>query len=145
MFARLLFQDGAWNCKKGYYTTCQIPITRGPIYFITPRKCAIFGVCESIPRQVNFLIDENVLTGKGGNSTISNVHYFFGRHGLGKKTAEIHADNCGAQNKNFAFLWYYMWRAKSGLHEEINNHFLLPGHTKFAPDWCFGLLKQRTR
>ena len=122
------------------------PNQPGPIYFKTPQKCAIFGVCcESIPRQVNFLIDENVLTGKGANSTISYVHYFFGRHGLGKKTAEIHADNCGAQNKNFAFLWYYMWRARSGLHEEINNHFLLPGHTKFAPDWCFGLLKQRTR
>ena len=122
------------------------PNQPGPIYFKTPRKCAIFGVCcESIPRQVNFLIDENVLTGKGANSTISYVHYFFGRHGLGEKTAEIHADNCGAQNKNSAFLWYYMWRAMSGLHEEINYHFLLPGHTKFAPDWCFGLLKQRTR
>lgn len=22
---------------------------------------------------------------------------------------------------------------------------LIPGHTKFAPDWCFGLVKQRTR
>ena len=38
-----------------------------------------------------------------------------------------------------------MWRVMSGLHEEISYHFLLPGHTKFAPDWCFGLLKQRTR
>lgn len=85
------------------------------------------------------------MTGKGANSTISYVHYFFGRHGLGEKTAEIHVDNCGAQNKNSTFLWYYMWRVMSGLHEEINYHFLLPGHTKFAPDWCFGLLKQRTR
>ena len=33
----------------------------------------------------------------------------------------------------------------SGLHVEIHYHFLLAGHTKFAPDWCFGLLKQRTR
>ena len=46
------------------------PNEPGPIYFKTPRKCAIFGVCcESIPRQVNFLIDKNVLTGKGANST----------------------------------------------------------------------------
>ena len=37
----------------------------------------IFGVCcQAIPRQVNFLIDENVMTGKGANSTISYVHYF---------------------------------------------------------------------
>ncbi|CAH3018396.1 unnamed protein product, partial [Porites evermanni] len=50
------------------------PLQPGPIYFKTPRKCAIFGVCcEAIPRQLNFLIDENVLTGKGANSTISYV------------------------------------------------------------------------
>ena len=47
------------------------PNQPGPIYFKTPRKCALFGVCcEAIPRQVNFLIDENVVTGKGANSTI---------------------------------------------------------------------------
>ena len=34
--------------------------------FLTPRKCGLFGVtCESIPRQVNFLIDEAVDMGKG--------------------------------------------------------------------------------
>ena len=31
------------------------PLQPGPIYFLTPRKCAVFGVhCEAIPRQVNF-------------------------------------------------------------------------------------------
>lgn len=122
------------------------PNQPGPIYFKTPRKCAIFGVCcEAIPRQVNFLIDENVLTGKGANSTISYVHYFFGRRGLGETEAQIDADNCSSQNKNSAFLWYYMWRVMTGLHEEINYNFLVPGHKKFSPDWCFGLLKQKTR
>ena len=33
----------------------------------------------------------------------------------------------------------------SGLNESIEISFLLVGHTKFAPDWCFGLLKQRFR
>ena len=111
-----------------------------------PRKCALFGVCcEAIPRQVNFLIDENVLTGRGANSTISYVHYFFEHHGLGKIHAQVHADNCRAQNKNSAFLWYYLWRVNNGLQSSINYDLLLPGHTKFAPDWCFGLVKQKTR
>ena len=122
------------------------PNQPGPIYFKTPRKCGLFGVCcEAIPRQVNFFIDENLLTGKGANSTISYVHYFFEHHGLGKTRAQIHADNCGAQNKNSAFVWYYLWRVKKELHSKINYDFLLPGHTKFAPDWCFGLVKQKTR
>ena len=32
-----------------------------------------------------------------------------------------------------------------GLHKSIKLSFLTVGHTKFSPDWCFGLLKQRFR
>ncbi|KAK2562754.1 hypothetical protein P5673_014472 [Acropora cervicornis] len=40
------------------------PLQPGPIYFKTLRKCSIFGVCcEAILRQVNFLVEEAVLTG----------------------------------------------------------------------------------
>ena len=42
------------------------PLKPGPIYFLTPRKAALFGVCcAAIPRQVNFVIDEASDTGKG--------------------------------------------------------------------------------
>ena len=70
--------------------------------------------------KVNFLIDESVLSSKGANNTISYVHYLFHRHGLGKTKSQMHADNCGAQNKTSAFLWYYLWRVMSGLHDSIN-------------------------
>ena len=30
-----------------------------------------------------------------------------------------------------------------GFHTHITLSFLIVGHTKFSPDWCFGLLKQR--
>jgi len=38
-----------------------------------------------------------------------------------------------------------MWRVLTGLHEEIKISFLPVGHTKFAPDWCFGLFKRQYR
>ena len=75
--------------------------------------------CESIPRQVNFLIDEAVDAGKGSNTICSMIHYFFEHHGLGLKQyftlhndtltthkfsgetdVHLHADNCCGQNKN---------------------------------------------
>ena len=122
------------------------PLQPGPIHFKTPRQCAIFGVCcEAIPRQINFLVDESVLTGKGANSTISLVHYYFGKFGLGETDAYIHTDNCSGQNKNNYFLWYYAWRTIVGLHWSILYSFLVAGHTKFSPDWCFGLAKQASR
>ena len=39
-------------------------------------------------------------------------------------------------------MFYLMWRVLVGLHEEIIISFLMVGHTKFSPDWCFGLFKQ---
>ena len=37
---------------------------------------------------------------------------------------------------------YLLWRVMAGLNEEITISFLLVGHTKFAPDWGFGLFKR---
>ena len=53
-----------------------------------------------------------------------------------------HADNCTGQNKNNYVLWYLLWRAITGRHTNITLSFLVVGHTKFAPDWCFGLFKR---
>ena len=33
----------------------------------------------------------------------------------------------------------------TGLHRTIDYNFLLTGQTKFSPDWCFGLVKQKTQ
>ena len=71
------------------------PMQPGPIYFKTPQKCGIFGIiCEGLPRQVNFLIDEAASAGKGANATVSYVHYYFAHHGLGETDAHLNADNC---------------------------------------------------
>ena len=122
------------------------PLQPGPIYFLTPRKCALFGVCcEAIPRQINYLIDEGCDTGKGANTIISLLHHFFSVHGFGESEVHLHADNCVGQNKNNFMIQYLLWRTIVGLHTKITLSFLVVGHTKFSPDWCFGLLKQRFR
>ncbi|XP_045551199.1 uncharacterized protein [Salmo salar] len=47
----------------------------GPIYFLTPHKCGLFGVCcEGIPQQVNYLIDEGMLSSKVKDSTLTGVN-----------------------------------------------------------------------
>ena len=119
------------------------PLQPGPMYFLTPRKCSIFGVCcEAIPRQVNYLIDEAVDVGKGANAIVSMLHHFFEVHGLGEQEVHLHADNCGGQNKN-TMVGYLLWRVLTGLHNTIHLSFMVARHTKFSPDWCFGLLKKR--
>ena len=73
------------------------------------------------------------------------LHHFFEHHGFGESIAHLHADNCTGQNKNRFVMLYCMWRVQAGLHKEITMSFLLVGHTKFSPDWCFGLFKQLYR
>lgn len=119
------------------------PTQPGPIYFMCPRKVGIFGVCcESIPQQVNFLIDESHCTSKGYISVINYLHYFFKHYGSGECDVDLHCDNCCVLNKNSFVL---IWRVLIDLHRRVSIHFLIVGHTKSSPDWCFGLLKQRLR
>lgn len=61
------------------------------------------------------------------------------------KCGHLHADNCVGQNKNKIMLQCLMWRVLMGRHEKITLSFLVVGHTKFAPDWCFGLFMRKPR
>ena len=122
------------------------PFQPGPVYFLTGRKLGIFGVhCEGVTKQVNYLLDEAVSISKGSIAVVSFLHHFFTSYGLGETKVHLHCDNCSGQNKNRMMLWYILWRCMHGLHTSAELHFMVVGHTKFAPDWCFGLLKQKYR
>ncbi|XP_062566358.1 uncharacterized protein LOC134228694 [Saccostrea cucullata] len=88
----------------------------GPIFFKTPQKCNVSGVCceGSVPW-------------------------------IWRKTAYIHFDNCSGQNKNNFFLWSALWRVLVGLHATVEYSMMVAGHTKFDPDWNFGVRKVKWR
>lgn len=98
--------------------------------------------------------------GKGANCIISMLHHFLEKYSFGETHLHLHADNCSGQNKNRYengcmlkcidiikyntryMMAYLMWRVMTGLSKEVTISFLLVGHTKFAPDWGFGLFKR---
>lgn len=122
------------------------PQQPGPAYFKSARKCGIFGVtCEPLSFQVNYLIDEDDDPGKGANATISMIDHFLSHHGVHETNLSLHADNCVGQNKNNILMHYLLWRVMTGLNSTITLSFMLVGHTKFAPDRFFGLIKRRYR
>ena len=53
--------------------------------------------------------------------------------------------HCTAQNKNNVVLWYGLWRVMTGLHKSIEYSMMIAGHTKFEPDWHFGVWKLHWR
>ena len=102
----------------------------------------MFGVaCEETSTQVNYLTDEADVMGKLANATISMVHHYLQNHSHKMKVLHLHADNCVGQNKNNIVIQYPMWRTLADLNDEIELLFMLVGHTKFAPDRFFGLIK----
>eukprot|EP00731_Ephydatia_muelleri_P009249 Em0004g1587a len=119
---------------------------RGTLFFRTPRKVQVFGVCcEPLCHQVFFLIDKAEQAGKGAGVVVSLVHAFFHLHGLGERRVTLQADNCVGQNKNTTMMWYLAWRVITGQHDTIQLNLMLPGHTKFRPDSYFGLFKKYYR
>ena len=122
------------------------PMQPGPIYFKIPHRCQVFGIhAEGIGKQMNYLIDESVSCGKGANAAISMLHHFLENFAFGEQNLELTADNCAGQNKNTYLMWYLIWRLANGFNEKASISFMLAGHTKFAPDWCFGLFKRQYR
>ena len=81
---------------------------------------------HAVFRQVNYLFDDAAQMGKGANTITDMLHHFVATHSFGEVHLKLHADNCSGQNKN----------------RTITISFLIMGHTKFSPDWCFGLFKQ---
>lgn len=122
------------------------PLQPGPAYFKSARKCQIFGVCcEGSSTQMNYLIDEAESCGKGANATVSFLHHYLENYGIGEKFLQLHCDNCVGQNKNNIAILYFGWRVLMGLHTSCSVSFMIVGHTKFGPDWFFGLLKRKYR
>ncbi|XP_021346221.1 uncharacterized protein LOC110445765, partial [Mizuhopecten yessoensis] len=85
--------DGAFNYSWDYAQQVHYPHHAqqvGPIFFKTPRKCSVFGICsEGSGKQFFYLVDEaeNSGIGKGANSVVSMVHHCFQHHGHGDKVA----------------------------------------------------------
>ena len=110
------------------------PQQPGPIYFKTPWKCQIFGIhAEGISKQVNYLVDECFVRQRGER---------------GDQLPPSLPDELQLRRASFAAERGQLrrteqnWRVASGLNASASIAFLHAGHTKFAPDWCFGLLKR---
>ncbi|KAE8287397.1 hypothetical protein D5F01_LYC13437 [Larimichthys crocea] len=84
------------------------PMQPGPIFFKTPRKCAVFGVVtEGLPQMVIFLLDEATVVSKGANCVISLLDYFFDNYGASPSGVLI-PQLCGDEVGN-VFVPMYGW------------------------------------
>lgn len=120
------------------------------MFFLTGYRVSLFGICvPALHVQYCFLIPESIAaifsakpSAKTVNHVISQLDHFLNALCTGVSRLIIHADNCVAQNKNSMMLGYLSWRVACKLQNAIELRFMERGHTKFAPDAMFGVLKR---
>ena len=72
-------------------------------------------------------------------------HYFNSDNSVKCNDLNFHCDNCRGQNKNNAVVQYLCYRTLMGLNSNNELSFTLPYHTRFGPNWCFGLVKLKCK
>jgi len=116
------------------------------IYYLSPCKVHLFGIQdEAVRKQINYVLNENEIIGKGPNGTLSLIFDGIKKLNRGEKHLKITCDNAGGQNKNNVTIWFYLYLVICGYYESIELNFMIPGHTKFKCDGSFGLIKKLYR
>ena len=89
----------------------------GPLYFLTLRKVQIFGVrLDGLPRQFNFLIDEDQTIGSDGkschgpDSVLSMVDWTLQNYANQTKALSIHSDNCPGKKNRKSFVNVFVFQ-----------------------------------
>lgn len=92
----------------------------GPLYFLTPWKCQLFGVCSEVKaEQVNYLIDENDYAGKGANTVVSLLHHYLENKTSVGQHLQLHAYNVAGQNENNIVIQYLAWSVLTHVQDGI--------------------------
>ena len=113
------------------------PLQPRSIYFLTPRKAALFGsAAKPFPDRWTLLSTRLLTLERVPMQLSACLTTFFNHHGLRETTVSLHADNCTAQKKSYTMMQYLMWRVLTGLH---HISFMVISHTRFVPD---GMLKR---
>ncbi|CAG8707195.1 3724_t:CDS:2, partial [Ambispora leptoticha] len=78
----------------------------------------LFGIQdEAVREQLNYVLDENELLGKGPNGILSLVFDGIKQLNKGEKHLKVTCDNAGGQNKNNATIWFYLYLVIAGYYE----------------------------
>src|SRR5436309_734133 len=90
------------------------------IYYLSPCKVHLFGIQdEAIREQINYVLNEDEIIGKGPNGTLSMIFDGIKKLNKGEKHLKITCDNAGGQNKNNVTIWFYLYLVICGYYESI--------------------------
>lgn len=123
-------------------------LTHSDMFYSRQISCYNFGIHVSDSETgIMCLWDESV-TGRGGNEiTSALLKVFCTAQGmfLRKPKCVIWSDNCTGQNKNKILVMLLIYLVASGVFEQIDQKFLVSGHSYLTCDRDFAHIERRKR
>lgn len=112
------------------------------------RQLSCFNLCVHMSDNGNayMCLWNESLTGRGGNEVASALLAVLNRRDLPvKRKLTIWTDNCIGQNKNRMLLFLFIYLVANGIFQEIEQKFLLSGHSFLPCDRDFAQIEKRKK
>ena len=82
---------------------------------------------EAVHEQINYVLDEGEIIGKGPNGTLSMVFDGIKKLNKGEKHLKVTCDDDDGQNKNNITIWFHLYLIIYGYYKSIELNFMVPG------------------
>ncbi|KAK5640415.1 hypothetical protein RI129_011226 [Pyrocoelia pectoralis] len=110
-------------------------LTHSAMFYSRQLSCYNLDVHLSDTECAYMCLWEETLTGRGGNEIASCL----------LKALSQETDNCIGQNKNKIMLMLFIYLVTSGMYDEIEQKFLVSGHSYLPCDRDFAQIERRKR
>ena len=106
-------------------------------------SCYNFGVYVGDTMESYLCMWDESVAGRGGNEIPSCVLKVLNKGITNKKNLIVWSDNCGAQNKNRIIVFLFLFLVAHGMFQNIEQKFLVSGHSFLPCDSDFALIEKR--
>ena len=121
-------------------------LTHSSMFYSRQLSCYNLDVHLSDTESAHMCLWEETLTGRGGNEIASCLFKVLSLENFPKRNKLIvWSDNCIGQNKNKIMLMLFIYLVASGMYDQIEQTFLVSGHSYLPCDRDFAQIERRKK
>lgn len=120
-------------------------LTHGEMFYLRQLSCYNLGIHVGDNNKGYMFLWHEGISGRGGNEIASCLFKAITCKIFYKKKLTIWSDNCIAQNKNKMMLFLCIYLVAKGYFEEVEQKYLVSGHSFLSCDRDFAQIEKRKR
>lgn len=120
-------------------------LTHSQMYYLRQLLCYNFNIHIADTNKGNMFLWHEGMSGRVANEIASCILKAVKNKLTGKDKLTVWSDNCAGQNKNKMLLFLWIYLITNGYFQEINQKFLVSGHSFLSCDRDFAQIEKRRR